>query len=334
VANANAVITTMPAVEVANTSTGVMNRQGMALEMVLSRPAGNQTAVISGRTLAVDQSGNTAYVLTTSGLSIVDIPAQGAGGGPGQPPGGGATASRPAVNPNGTVNIASYTTQIAQGGLISIFGRNLGETEGATSTPLPTMLGGTCVTLNNRPLPLFLTSPEQINAQIPPDLGAGRYPLVVRSIHAKDASVAAQVTISRYAPSVIVDPTTGLPAIFHPDGRPVSKENPARRDRTLTVYAIGLGPTTGGPVVAGEAAPAEPLAETAKLQVFFGDPTINGTEMIVEWSGLVPGYVGLYQVNLRVPGSRWRGENLPVVLRIGGASSPTQAPVVPYVSVE
>jgi uncharacterized protein (TIGR03437 family) len=217
---------------------------------------------------------------------------------------------------------------------VSIFGRNLGQLEGATATPLPTMLGGTCVTLNNRPLPLLLTSPEQINAQVPPDLAAGRYPLVVRSIRGNDASLASQVTVSRYAPAVIVDPNTGLPAIFHPDGQPVSKENPARRDRTLTLYAIGLGVTTGGRVVAGAAAPAEPLAETAKLQVYFGDPTINGTEMIVEWSGLVPGFVGLYQVNLRVPGSRWRGENLPVVLRIGGASSPTVAPVVPRVTVE
>jgi uncharacterized protein (TIGR03437 family) len=336
VANANAVITTPPAVEIADTNTANMTRQGMGLETPLSTPIGNQTSVVAGRTMEIDPSGNTAYVLTASGLSIVEIGAAGGPGGPGGGPGGGggAAATRPAVNPNGVVNIASYTTQIAQGGLISIFGRNLGQLEGATETPLPTMLGGTCVTLNNRPLPLLLMSPEQINAQVPPDLAAGRYPLVVRSIRSNDASAASQVSVSRYAPSVIVDPNTGLPAIYHPDGRPVSKENPARRDRTLTLYAIGLGPTTGGRVVAGEGAPLEPLAETAKVQVFFGDPTIDGTEIIVEWSGLVPGFVGLYQINLRVPGSRWRGDNLPVVVRVAGVSSPTVAPVVPYVSVE
>jgi len=80
--------------------------------------------------------------------------------------------------------------------------------------------------------------------------------------------------------------------------------------------------------------PADPLAVTADVKVFFGDPTIRGTEMIVEWSGLVPGYVGLYQINLMVPGARWKGENLPVTVRIGGVSSPIKGPVVPYVIVE
>ena len=42
------------------------------------------------------------------------------------------------------------------------------------------LLGGACVTLNNTPLPLLATSPTQINAQLPPTLAAGRYPLMVR----------------------------------------------------------------------------------------------------------------------------------------------------------
>ena len=66
----------------------------------------------------------------------------------------------------------------------------------ASGTPLPVILGGTCVTLNNVALPLFMTSATQINAQIPPATATGNFPLVVRSIANQAASASQQVTIS------------------------------------------------------------------------------------------------------------------------------------------
>ena len=45
--------------------------------------------------------------------------------------------------------------------------------------------------------------------------------------------------------------------------------------------------------------------------------------MIVTFAGLAPGFVGLYQINIRVPGDRVQGDNLPVAVSVGGASSPT-----------
>jgi len=321
IANANAVITENGTIEIVDVNTGAVLRTATPLERPLSTPTGNQRANIDGRTMAVDPSGSSAYVLTTSGLSIVSL----------APP---TQATRPSINPGGAVNIASYTPEFAQGGLFSIFGRNMGNSASFTSTPLPTVLGDSCVTLNNQPLPLLLMSDGQINAQVPPTLAPGTYPLVIRNLSRLTSSVGSNLRVARYAPAVFVDPITQLPAILHPDGTPVRKEHPAQRDRRLTLYATGLGPTTGGRVTAGMPSPADPLAVTAEVKVFFGDPTIRGTEMIVEWSGLVPGYVGLYQINLMVPGARWKGEDLPVTVRIGGVSSPIKGPVVPYVTVE
>jgi hypothetical protein len=90
-------------------------------------------------------------------------------------------ADRPIVNPGGTVNLASYVQSFGQGSLVSIFGRNLAGAGALSSTPVPTVMGGICVTLNNAPLPLFMTSAGQVNAQIPPELAPGRYPLTVRA---------------------------------------------------------------------------------------------------------------------------------------------------------
>lgn len=322
IANANAVTTLADAgtVEVVDLNTGAMLRQSSALERPLATVVGNQRTNADGRMLAVDLPANRAYALTASGLSVIPLDPV-------------STAARPVVPANAVVNVGSYLPQLSPGGLISIFGRNLGEQVVASSAPWPTRLGGMCVTLNNSPIPLMMTSPGQINAQIPTTMAAGRYPLVVRSLDTKLASTTTQLQVVRYAPAVLVDTASGIAAVFHADGRPVTKDNPAKRDRPITLYAVGLGVTK--PAVApGAVAPASPLAEIEDVQVFFGDTRYNGSEIIVDWAGLVPGYVGLYQVNLRVPGYHLRGDALPITLRLGGVSSPSTGPAVPTIAVD
>jgi uncharacterized protein (TIGR03437 family) len=80
--------------------------------------------------------------------------------------------------------------------------------------------------------------------------------------------------------------------------------------------------------------PTSPLAVTDKVDVFFGNPLYTQGAIIVDWSGLAPGFVGLYQLNLRIPGFHIKGDALPVMLRMGTIESPTTGPVVPYVSVQ
>ena len=127
-------------------------------------------------------------------------------------------------------------------------------------------------------------------------------------------------------PTVFADAQTKRALIFHPDGTPVTPDRPAKRDQPIVMYAAGLGQTT--PLVRGAAAaPTSPLAEAAALAVYFGTPTINGAEIIVDFAGLVPGYVGLYQLNLRVPGNHLRGDALPVTIKMGNVSS-TAGPIV------
>jgi uncharacterized protein (TIGR03437 family) len=140
------------------------------------------------------------------------------------------------------------------------------------------------VTLNNTPLPLLASSATQINAQLPPTLATGRYSLVVRSITAQEASNTVNLSVVKYAPAVFVDAEG--PAIFHKDGARVSKERPAKRDEPLTIYATGLGTTTGGRVTAGLPSPSNPLAVTSPVQVYFGNPLIKEAAVIVDWSGL------------------------------------------------
>ena len=102
----------------------------------------------------------------------------------------------------------------------------------------------------------------------------------------------------------------------------------------LVIYATGLGPTTGGKVVAGTPSPGDTLAVTGKVSVYFGDRGCSQAPMIVNWSGLTPGLIGVYQINITVPGNHLKGDALPVTISVGGVSIPTTGDNVPYVALE
>ena len=294
-----------------------------ALEGPLATVAGAGRTNINGRTMVVNAAGTTAYVLTASGLSIIPLAMP-------------APSNVPSMAGSPLVNQANQTTAVAPGGLVSVIGKNLAATasspQPSSTTSLAAILGGVCVTLNDAPLPLQATSAGQINAQIPFTLAAGRYPLVVHSIANQVASATANVTVSKYAPAIFVD--SGAPAIFHANGDPVDKQHPATRDEPLTIMATGLGVTTGGKVVTGEPSPSSPLAVTGTVSLYFGNPSIANTAVIVDWSGLAPDMVGVYQINCRIPGAHVNGNALPVTLRIGGVSSITTGPTAAVVYVD
>ncbi len=319
-ANANLLPTDPGQVEIVDVSSGAMRTAVLALEAPISSPSptGRATAM-NPRTMAIDSTGTNAYILTTSGLSIIPLTTP---------------TNRPSVNTKGAVNLASYQTAVAQNGLLSIFGANMGTTEQATSTPLPYVLGGSCVTLGGSPLPLFVTTPGQINAQVPPELATGSYSLVVRSITNKAASNAQTLAISKYAPAVFVDPVSMQVALLHADGRFVNKDHPAKRDEPLVMYAAGLGLPTSGKISGANPSPSSPLAAVSGVQVFFGPPLDTRSPVIVDWAGLAPGFIGLYQLNLRIPGTHISGEAIPITIKVGGVSSPSTGPLVPVIVVD
>src|SRR5262249_25802420 len=128
---------TGPTIEVVDVLSGNTMQTGIALEGPLAKVTGNQTQRVRGRTIAMDPNGSNAYAITTSGLSIVPLA-------PILP------TDRPSVNTNGVVSTANYLNNIAPGSLVSIFGNNMAsDATSPSGKPLPTVMGGTCVTLNN-----------------------------------------------------------------------------------------------------------------------------------------------------------------------------------------
>ncbi len=205
--SATSAVTDAGLIETYNPSSITLSGEAPALEGAPSTVTGTARATAFARTMAVDAVNQVAYIITASGLSIIPM----------NPPAS-TLSTRPAVNLGGVVSLADYTAGLAAGGLVTIFGRNLSNgTASTTVAPLPTILGGTCVTLNNQALPLSLASAGQINAQITPSMAAGNYPLVVHNIGASAAAASTTVKIAKYAPAVLIG-SGGQAAITHADG--------------------------------------------------------------------------------------------------------------------
>jgi uncharacterized protein (TIGR03437 family) len=295
--------------DISPAQTGTATRQWPPRPTALELGVNNQTQLLP-RGIAMDNSNN-AYLLTVSGLSIVTLTS---------------TAGRaPSFQSSGVVNGASHTGPVSPGSLITIFGANLADSAKATAAPLPRILGGVCVTANEVTIPLISTSPTQIDAQLPFDLGTGRFTLTVRSTRLGLVSAGVQVQPTATSPGLFsIDVNGQQRAPLHTaDLTLVTPDYPADRDEYLILYATGLGPVSPA-VPAGFGNPEDPPSPAVQPV----EVTIGGQPYPVIWAGMAPGFVGVYQITIYVPGDRMQGDDLPVVVTSGGNSSATNnAPV-------
>jgi uncharacterized protein (TIGR03437 family) len=90
-----------------------------------------------------------------------------------------------------------------------------------------------------------------------------------------------------------------------------------RRGEVIQIFATGSGVDLSSPVVDGAAAGANPLVQTNKAPRVF----IFQQEATVEFSGLSPQFVGLWQINVRVPENTAITGQVPVQLFYDGLLS-------------
>jgi uncharacterized protein (TIGR03437 family) len=224
------------------------------------------------------------------------------------------------------VNAADGTQPVAPGGLISLFGTDLSPVSQASrQVPLPTILGESCLTVNGQPVPVMFVSPRQINAQLPFGVD-GTTQIVLRT--PGGVSDAFNVTILPSAPSIfrssVAGTDTGIATVLRSsNGLVVTSSNPVHRGDVLTIYATGLGRTSPA-VETGMPAPSEPLASALIPPVV----TLGGVPMQVEFAGLTPGEIGVYQINVRVSDRAPLGLGVPLSVSQGAGGTATSVRVV------
>jgi uncharacterized protein (TIGR03437 family) len=220
----------------------------------------------------------------------------------------------PEINDGGVVNAASpYLAQgQAPGSFISIFGSDLADTRLPVSTlSLPVSLGLVSVSFDgggmSLPGHIHYISPVQINVQIPWEFqGQSSVQMKVTLLPFWYVwSALYTVPLSTYSPGIFAV-TDGVTNAV------ISAASPARRGGSLVIYANGLGPVTV-PQSSGDPASSTQLTYTNTQPTV----TIGGSTAPPIFSGMAPGFVGLYQVNVTVPSDAPTGTQ-PLKLSIGG----------------
>ncbi len=227
-----------------------------------------------------------------------------------------ATGHSTFTNPGLAVaNAAGVSGGTPAGSLFSIYGTGLATTQAqASKVPLPTTLATTSVTVNGTNVPLTYVDKDQINAQLPWDLSPGVATLVVKNGSSVSNAVAVTVP-STAVPGVFIYGNNHAVAQNYPDYSLNSESAPAKAGGVVIVYFTGGGPVQGGSVlVTGQDTPSSlfPVSENASA-------TIAGINATLDYVGLTPGYVGLYQANIVIP-SVSAGDHI-LILTIGGVAS-------------
>lgn len=237
------------------------------------------------------------------------------------PPGG---LSLPSLATDGVVDAAGFAQglPLAPGSIISIFGAGFVEEETAAGQlPLARELGGVSVTIGRETAPLFYVGPGQINAQVPFSAVPGSTVTVVVKAQGK-LSAPQEFLIASVQPNIFEQDGTALAT--DQQSRRISAENPARLGQPLQIFATGLG-LVDQPPGNGSASPASSRV-LSPVRV-----KIGGVEAPVSYQGLAPGFVGLYQINVFLPGIVRPGDEVTVVLEQNGipgnASFPVTIPV-------
>ncbi len=232
----------------------------------------------------------------------------------------------PAIFEGGIVGAAKLSAApLAPGQAFSVFGEELARyAEQATTSPLPTSLGGVTLRLSSgESIPLLYASPTQINAVAPWSLPVD-VSLEIYVERGESRSATIQVETAVVSPGVFTVTQDGggqaaaliagqgvlaAPPAAAPGARPV------RRGEAIEVYLTGLGGVAPGA--------ADGLAPGPKLRVTLEKPVarVGGVPAPVLFSGLAPGFIGLYQMNVLIPDEAPVGDAVELLIAARGVSS-------------
>jgi len=231
------------------------------------------------------------------------------------------------LNPQGVVNAASsapFTAHLSPGEIITLYGSGLAPSNAsATTLPLPTKLNQVQVMINGRLAPIYYVTPTQISVAVPYDTESIAQ---IQVINNGTSSNSVTQFVGSTSAGVFTIPEGGVgnaAALDNTGGSLVSDASPAQIGETIDVYAAGMGVVSPA-VQDGTADPSGTLSTTPFTPtIFIVDSAGNSTQVAsanIYYSGLAPGFAGLYQISFTIPAGVASG---PTSLEIIGPDSDT-----------
>jgi uncharacterized protein (TIGR03437 family) len=200
------------------------------------------------------------------------------------------------------VNAASYESGMSPGALGTLYGANLaGGATAQSSYPWPSTLGGVQVLLGGTALPLLYVSDGQINFYVPANARQGAGIVTVLTPGGTTGAPTFAVSVTAVQPGI-------FPGAIVRAGAPAGDilTTPIHAGDYIEIYCTGLGATYA----------SNGLQLAAAIPMVF----LGGIPVSPSYSGLAPGYLGLYQVDAKVPTGLAPGAQ-GVILSSGSAHS-------------
>jgi uncharacterized protein (TIGR03437 family) len=238
-----------------------------------------------------------------------------------------AAASTPRNAPSYSVDQIVSSADFAPGWLApntiaTVFGKGLSystrvlQASDIDSGTLPFTLPGTGVSvlIGGVFANIFYVSPTQINFLIPVILRAGPtdFQIVLDGL----AGPIVPIVLQAAAPALFQINLTAIATQV--DGSLVTSDAPAHAGDIISIYATGLGDATPPVMYSNVAMGAAPLKWMQEFSLLLGGAAIDPS--FVLYAGLAPGFAGLYQINVRLPGGLDANPDLQIGL--GNAVSP------------
>ena len=329
-----AIPTTAPRVSSASLSGVLMTVNGTNF-------TASSTVMLNGNALTTfflnsKQLAASAGPIAPSTVYYVSVNTPGSGGGLTDPI---IVSTGPTIYPNGLENAAgpvsvtsdspanSFAVGLAPGTFTALYGSQLATATTVATAPYPTSLGGVKVLVNGTQAPIYFVSSSQIDFVMPWETvgtqasiqvvtGAGASNTVTAAIQtAPQIFTTNQQGSGQGAVLIAGTPTIVAPAGAFPGSRPAAK------GEYISIYTTGLGAVQNQPADGAIATGLSPTA--AQPAVLIGCPGANGAiglcPATVQFTGLAPGFVGLYQVNVQIPTGALSGNRVPLQLSLSGA---------------
>jgi uncharacterized protein (TIGR03437 family) len=220
-----------------------------------------------------------------------------------------------------------YLRRAISPGMIAAFyplGIQFGDTTASfSSVPLPAELGDVEVQVNDQPARLFFVSPGQINLLVPMSLPVGSpATFIVQRKSTGQILASNNLDIAAATPSFFTTTQNGQGQIaaLNEDNSVNTNTNGIDRGKVVQLYATGQGFIPNAPP---DGTPAEGQVRTPDLpRVAIGSAFLAESDIL--YSGLAPGLVGVWQLNLRVPMTVPPGSATEVVILHKGIPSNQQ----------
>jgi uncharacterized protein (TIGR03437 family) len=224
----------------------------------------------------------------------------------------------PVLFANGTLNNYYPDAALSPGLIAQVYGSGLAAGVGQPGAlPLPGAFQGTSVMVGSRQAPLYYLSSGQVNVELPTELTTSQQVILVSANNAFTLPDVLDINPLQAGIAAYADGTNNVIA-QHADFSYVTAASPAKPGEVVIIYLAGMGATNPA-VPSGQGAPtSEPLARVVNAPTV----TVGGQNAIVEFAGLAPGFVGLYQIDLQVPANAAAG-SLPLIVSQNGVAGNT-----------